>query len=208
MADTPYGADKVKGIYNDQEFEPDWMAGKNFEREHVWCNSLLGMNRVASSGKNQASDLHNLRAIGGVYSGGINQTRSNRYFTDCVDPGCTKGGANHTGHTVGTKAFYPGKDHVGDVARILMYMIIMYNDILWIPENEQMIIEADNHAYEAAWAYMPIATINLLIQWNTADTVDDFERHRNDVIYGLQGNRNPFIDHPEKLEDVLISLVS
>ena len=29
------------------------------------------------------------------------------------------------------------------------------------------------------------------------DPVDDFEMSRNEVIYGIQGNRNPFIDHPE-----------
>jgi len=212
LADTPYDADYVHGIYNNQRFAQDWKSGKNFEREHVWCNSLLGMVRVTSNGKNQASDLHNLRAIGGVHSGGINQTRSNRYFTECPDgASCNRDGDNdpntHPGHTVGTKAFYPGNEHVGDVARILMYMIIMYNDILNIPANEDVIIEANDHAYEATWAYMPIATRALLVQWNTADPVDDFERRRNDVLHGLQGNRNPFIDHPDKLAEVL-ALVS
>ncbi|MCD8203649.1 MAG: endonuclease, partial [Coprobacillus sp.] len=36
-----------------------------------------------------------------------------------------------------------------------------------------------------------------LIEWNTEDPVDDFEKQRNNRIEEYQGNRNPFIDHPE-----------
>jgi len=160
------------------------------------------MARVASSGKNQASDLHNLRAIGGVHTGGINQTRSNRYFVECPDgAACTKGGEHHTGHTVGTEAFYPGDGHVGDVARILMYMIVMYKDILQLPLHVTDLTTAI--AYSPAHAFMPVATVTLLVTWNNRDPVDDFERHRNDVLHGLQGNRNPFIDYPAKLSEIL-----
>jgi hypothetical protein len=36
-----------------------------------------------------------------------------------------------------------------------------------------------------------------LIQWHKDDPVDDFERRHNEAVYANQGNRNPFIDHPE-----------
>ena len=36
-----------------------------------------------------------------------------------------------------------------------------------------------------------------LLQWHLDDAVTDGERARNDVIFSWQGNRNPFIDHPE-----------
>ena len=33
--------------------------------------------------------------------------------------------------------------------------------------------------------------------WRSGDPVSEWERHRNAAIYARQGNRNPFIDHPE-----------
>jgi len=42
------------------------------------------------------------------------------------------------------------------------------------------------------------AKLNTLIQWHNEDSVDNWERNRNDIIYyNFQNNRNPFIDHPE-----------
>jgi endonuclease I len=42
-----------------------------------------------------------------------------------------------------------------------------------------------------------IGRVSVLLRWHTQDPVDDYERHRNSVIFGFQHNRNPFIDHPE-----------
>jgi hypothetical protein len=39
-----------------------------------------------------------------------------------------------------------------------------------------------------------------LLAWNASDPVDAFEMNRNEVIYDFQGNRNPFVDHPELAE--------
>jgi endonuclease I len=45
-----------------------------------------------------------------------------------------------------------------------------------------------------------------LLLWHQADPVTDWERHRNAAIQERQGNRNPFIDHPELAYDLLSSL--
>ena len=39
--------------------------------------------------------------------------------------------------------------------------------------------------------------IEQLIKWSNEYPVTDYERHRNDKIEDVQGNRNPFIDFPE-----------
>tara|TARA_Y100001954_G_scaffold225769_1_gene266793 strand:- start:450 stop:971 length:522 start_codon:yes stop_codon:yes gene_type:complete len=41
-----------------------------------------------------------------------------------------------------------------------------------------------------------LGKLSSLIQWHHDDPVDDFEINRNEIIYGYQQNRNPFIDHP------------
>lgn len=43
-----------------------------------------------------------------------------------------------------------------------------------------------------------LGDLDILLQWNAADPVDACEMRRNDRIHAQwQGNRNPFIDHPE-----------
>ncbi len=38
---------------------------------------------------------------------------------------------------------------------------------------------------------------SVLLEWHDQDPPDDVEAWRNEVVFGVQGNRNPFIDHPE-----------
>jgi hypothetical protein len=47
-----------------------------------------------------------------------------------------------------------------------------------------------------------MALFSRMFEWHEADPVDDFERDRNDAIYGYQDNRNPFIDHPELVREI------
>ena len=47
-----------------------------------------------------------------------------------------------------------------------------------------------------------------MLTWNEADPVDEFEMSRNNTIYEFQGNRNPFIDHPEWVSTIYSSSCS
>ena len=54
------------------------------------------------------------------------------------------------------------------------------------------IVQSNDYAQTA---YMGLLTD--LLAWHQADPPDAAEAARNDVIQGFQGNRNPFVDHPE-----------
>jgi endonuclease I len=50
------------------------------------------------------------------------------------------------------------------------------------------------------------ARLRTLLDWHTNSPVSTYERHRNRVIFKAQGNRNPFIDHPEWATEGLLKL--
>ncbi len=72
-----------------------------------------------------------------------------------------------------------GADYRGDVARIIFYMFTRYS-------------EADKHTFKSI-----AQSQELLLEWNKLDPVSETEIIRNNYTYTVQGNRNPFIDHPE-----------
>ncbi len=165
----------VYTIYNSATVSSTW-DGTTWTREHVWPNSRLGIPRVTGSQRNQASDLHNLRAI--IQS--VNSSRSDRIFT--------AGSGEHKIN--GDGGYYPGDEHKGDVARILFYMATMYDFLSLADEG-----------FDTGETYtmdrVTMGKLSVLLEWHKADPVDAFEAKRNQAIYVAQGNRNPFIDKPE-----------
>ena len=71
----------------------------------------------------------------------------------------------------------------GDVARSIFYMAVRYG---FTVDNLGGQGKASRHG-----------KLDDLLKWNELDPVDPYEVRRNNVIYGFQNNRNPFIDHPE-----------
>ena len=78
----------------------------------------------------------------------------------------------------GSPRFEPPHAHKGNVARALFYFAVRYGGR----------IDTDEEA--------------ALREWNHLDPVDEAEMKRNDEIERLQGNRNPFIDHPEYADSI------
>jgi len=103
----------------------------------------------------------------------VNSTRSNNKFINQVY--VSTGFGNYNG------MWYPGDHHRGDVARIIFYMDIRWGSLTDISQ---------------------IGDLATLIEWHLADPVDDFEIHRNNIIFNHQNNRNPFIDHPEMVQTI------
>jgi len=172
--EDPLVPGNVLTIYDRQSVSGVWTgtnSSTTYNREHVWPNSRLGVPRVENTDKNIASDLHNLRAA----IPATNSSRGNKWFD----------------YTTTTASYYPGNDDRGDVARILLYMVVMYPQLNIVNLITSLM---DDATYQEDGMYM--AKMSVLLDWHNLDPVDDFERNRNDVIYHYQNNRNPFIDDP------------
>lgn len=165
---------------------------ETINREHVWPQSYL-TDEAENSKKNIASDAHNIRAIFKT----TNSSRSNRYFND---------GSGPIGYTKDDWAYYPGDDHRGDVARILFYMHVKYSNDLFLTNSLTDILNYKDNKTKID-GRIPFGLLNVLLQWHIDDPVDEFEIQRNNIIYMYQGNRNPFIDHPEYV-DIIFAVES
>jgi endonuclease I len=83
--------------------------------------------------------------------------------------------------------FEPIDEYKGDFARNYFYMATRYlgEDGSW--PGSPMVQGAE----PKPWALI------MLGEWHTSDPVSPKEIDRNNAIYAIQNNRNPFIDHPE-----------
>ena len=95
-----------------------------------------------------------------------------------------------------SRVFCPADRWKGDFARTYFYIAATYGDELtWVETGEpgQCVT---NRSYKEFQPWL----IDVLLQWHRMDTVSTEERERAEKVYRIQGNRNPFIDHPELVE--------
>ncbi|MEG2219143.1 MAG: endonuclease [Muribaculaceae bacterium] len=98
---------------------------------------------------------------------------------------------------LGTKinAFEPADEYKGDFARMIMYVATCYADYQW--QSFAINLFAGG-VYPTLNSYAR----EMLLRWHRGDPVSTKEQLRNDAIYKVQGNRNPFIDYPELVEHI------
>src|SRR5699024_7977163 len=75
----------------------------------------------------------------------------------------------------------------GTVARAMLYFLLRY------PK-------------EIEPSYKEEIDIDLLLDWHQQFPPDIYEKHRNQSIYEIQGNHNPFIDFPDKMNQLIKKL--
>lgn len=119
---------------------------------------------------NSASDNHNIFAC----EGKINGIRSNYIFDEGGDIVEVFGHVTECRYKSGT-SFEPCDAAKGEVARAVMYGTVMYS---YTMTDE-------------------IKSIELALKWHLQHEITSRETKRNDIVQGNQGNRNPFVDHPE-----------
>lgn len=103
------------------------------------------------------------------------------------------GPCNFPGYT-GT-VFEPADEYKGDFARNYFYMATRYADIIagWENNDANGDVVLDGSSYPAFESWF----LNLIMSWHAGDPVSQKEIDRNNAVYAIQNNRNPFIDHPE-----------
>ena len=86
-------------------------------------------------------------------------------------------------------AYEPCDEYKGDFARILMYMFTCYQDLTWT--YTWMNYEYSTYPTLKPWA------VEMLLKWHKQDPVSTTEISRNNAVFMIQGNRNPYIDYPQ-----------
>ena len=173
------------------------VAGMNIE--HIWANSWWGHER-----NNAYKDLFNLYPADGP----ANQRKSNNpigVVSDAsYDNGVIKVGksASYRPDSLIT-AWEPADEWKGDFARTYFYMATCYTQLasLWTTNEGWLTADMSEWPTMRPWVY------NLMLQWARLDPVDSIEIQRNDVIYCIQGNRNPFVDMPQLSEYIWGTMV-
>jgi len=172
-------------------------SGTNvWNREHIWAKKY-GFPTGYNNNDNSAifSDLNNLRAAD--YSAN-SAMHNDRQYNDVLNP--LK--VDDYGNKRDELYYEPRESAKGDIARIIMYMDIRYEGDILSDGYDLVIVEnyygselEKNYEYTNKVGYMSV--LSTLLKWHLEDPVDDYERMRNDKVFGIQNNRNPFIDHPE-----------
>lgn len=146
--------------------------------EHTWPQSKFNPNMNTNM---QKVDLHHLFPV----DNRANSVRSNHLFGEIdfareTHENCQVSSIGTIKGT-NTTGFTPPKTHRGNVARAIFYFAVRYK--MPIPNEQEVYLK----------------------KWDKEDPVDSEEQKRNDEIFKIQGNRNPFIDFP-RLGSILIDL--
>jgi len=156
--------------------------GQCYNREHSWPKSWWG----GAEDIAPYSDLFHVIPADGY----VNNRRGNLPFGHVVSATYTSTNGSKAGPCTELDAlgdcFEPVASLKGDFARIGFYMAARYEAEFACCARPGVTGADLNPWYES-----------MLRAWHEADPVDDDERARNDAVFALQGNRNPFVDHPE-----------
>lgn len=185
------------------------------DREHIWQKSQ-GFNADGAGGargdpmhlwpgdSDVNSSLHNDQ-----FYGFVNITSSTKVGKwdyakkNYVGDSLTLGAAGSSNYV-----FEPQDSDKGDIARAIFYMVARYNylsgeDADGIDSNNPNLALAQINVLPDAYTSNTTNTGKMgvmtdLLEWHHLDPVDEFEIHRNNLLYkNYTNNRNPFIDYPE-----------
>lgn len=203
----------VKGFYTG--IQKSTYSG--YTREHVWpcanSNGLWDHSVVDKSGyKGGGSDLYHVRAV----LSDVNTRRGNSKFYEFKSTDTKYQFPSYpVPYTITVdqdadyaSKFEPADTIKGDIARLIVYV---YTHYAAIGDNSEVSAEVRSYlgALDFRQVFNSSYSLNdiyeILVRWNESDPVSADELLRNDTVEKIQGNRNPFVDHPEYIRRIWMS---
>lgn len=185
-SDIPGGTPPYEFTFVTKQCGSYSVEGDCYNREHSWPKSWF--NEVSPP----VSDIHHLFPTDGK----VNGMRGNYNYGTVASPTWTSKNGSKLGPNTYPGftgiVFEPIDAYKGDFARGHMYMSVRYysEDSGWSSSD------GTNKSDLLPWY------ANLLYSWSVLDTVSQKEIDRNNAVYAIQKNRNPFIDHPEYAAEI------
>lgn len=172
--------------------------GDSYNREHSFPQSWF------NDASPMKTDLFHVIPTDGY----VNNQRGNYPFGECESGTRLTNGSYQAKGKLGTcttqgytgKVWEPDDEYKGDFARIYFYMATCYNNRIatWSSNSTEAAAVLAGNSYPAYQDWY----IAMLLKWDREDPVSDRERERNNAVYDIQKNRNPYVDHPELVEYV------
>jgi len=161
------------------------ISGMNIE--HSFAKSWWGGSQVQAY-----KDLFNLMPSDQK----ANSAKSNYAMGEVTKASYTNGSIKvGKGNKISNSIWEPEDKWKGDFARAYMYMVTCYSDLTWTSNG---LDQLENNQ----WPTFNDWTMEMVLRWSREDPVDDIEIARNEAVYEIQGNRNPFVDFPNLHEYV------
>lgn len=165
---------------------------KGLNREHSVPKSWWGPSNEAINGYLAGTDIMHIFPS----DGDANMAKSNYPLGEVgqttFDNGTSKVGYPVNGQGGGaSRVFEPDDQYKGDFARVYFYMVTCYQQYEW---RYQYMFNNTSYLTLNQWAS------DMLLDWSRNDPVDQKEIDRNEEVFSIQGNRNPFVDDPELAE--------
>ena len=190
----PTQDDRMIMVYSQKSLPASSVGGgedaSGWNREHVWPSSR-GFSRTNMPAH---TDLHNLRACEVT----INRLHGDMSFGE-APAGLEVPGAPGTRYDKAALIWEPSDEVKGDIARTLLYMDVRYqggvkgeSDLRLVEKLPAGLLkghDAEGNGY--------LENLHTLLRWHEQDPVDAAELRRQEKVFAIQKNRNPFIDHPE-----------
>ncbi|WP_294198562.1 endonuclease [uncultured Chryseobacterium sp.] len=188
-SENPNGTDPYSYNYPSGQCGSYSSEGNCYNREHVVPQSLF------SSNAPMVSDINFIRPTDGK----VNGMRSNFPYGKVGSASFTSLNGSKLGTSIspgysGT-VFEPIDAFKGDIARMILYFVTRY-------ESQLSGFGTGNMLGGSAFPGLQTWELNQLLAWHVADPVSATEISRNNASYVYQGNRNPYIDHPEYVAQI------